>query len=326
MIVSIIKSCKICCLLLITVLTSFESIAEFSIRSQKIGGTNFLYLHDVANYFGLNIRGQKKNYSVYSDQHNIKITLGSRKFSINSIVAYFANAPRLSKNVLLISEPDMTLFIDPILRPNGLPQHSINRIVIDPGHGGKDKGAIGDRYLEKNINLSISKYLAAMLEKKGYNVLLTRHNDSYISLKRRGNITREFNGDLFISVHCNAVTRSNVSGVESYIVTPKGLRSTGKTRIQSKNVSGNRFDKLNARFAFELHKRILSVTNSIDRGIKYNRFQVLREASCPAILVETGFLSNPGEEKALANSSYQKKIAISLANGVIAFHNALNNN
>ncbi len=313
------------CILLIFIFTSFWSAAEFTIRSQKIGETNFLYLNDVATYFGMKIRGKQKHYSVYSDQYHIDITIGSRKLLINSIIAYFAKAPRMNQNVILISELDMTLFIDPILRSNALPHHTINRIIIDPGHGGKDKGAVGHLYLEKNITLAISKYLAAMLEKKGYNVLLTRDDDTYISLKRRGDITREFGGDLFISIHCNSVNRSNVSGIESYIVTPKGVPSTAKTHIQSKWVSGNNFDKLNARFAFELHKRILSVANTSDRGIKYNRFQVLREASCPAILVETGFLSNKTEEKKLASASYQKKIAISLANGVIAFHNALNN-
>ncbi len=317
---------KIPCFLFILIFISHESAAEFAIRSKKIAGTNFLCLSDVAAYFGMDIRGKQKNYSVYSDESNINITLGSRKFSINSIVAYFAKAPQRNQNIILISELDMTRFIDPILRSKALPRHTINRIVIDPGHGGKDKGGVGRNYLEKNINLTISKYLAAMLREKGYTVLLTRDNDAYISLRRRGDITREFGGDLFISIHCNVVTRSSVTGVESYIVTPKGMPSTGKTRIQSKRVSGNNFGKLNARFAFELHKRILSVSDTKDRGIKYNRFQVLREASCPAILVETGFLSNKAEEKKLASSSYQKKIAISLANGVIAFHNALNNN
>ena len=199
------------------------------------------------------------------------------------------------------------------------------RIVIDPGHGGRDNGAVGKKYLEKDITLRIARHLGKLLENKGYSVLLTRNTDEYISLSQRGVITRDWGGDLFISIHCNAAEKKSVTGVETYIVTPQGVPSTSKEKNQKRAVSGNRFDKLNSRLAFELHKRMLSVTNSIDRGIKYYRYQVLREASCPAILVETGFLSNRDEERKLASSSYQKKLAISLANGVVAYQNALRN-
>ena len=196
-------------------------------------------------------------------------------------------------------------------------------MVIDPGHGGKDKGAIGSKVLEKDINLSLAKKLVSLLSRRGYQVLLTRKSDKYISLTDRGEITKKWRADLFVSIHCNAAANKSVTGIESFIVTPKGSPSSSKTRIQTNKVPGNLFDKLNSRLSYEVQKRLISNTGAPDRGIKYYRWQVLREASCPAILIESGFLSNKEEERKLANSDYQNKLASAIVTGIVDFQHAI---
>ena len=208
---------------------------------------------------------------------------------------------RLNRNSIFLSEQDFSLLIDPIVRDESLSKKNINRVVIDPGHGGKDKGAVGSKVLEKDINLILARKLESMLSRKGYQVLLTRKTDKYISLGERGKITKRWKGDLFISIHCNAAANRSVTGIESFIVTPKGSPSSSKTRIQTNKVLGNSFDKLNSRLSYEVQQKLISMTGAKDRGIKYYRWQVLREASCPAILLETGFLSNLEEERKLAS-------------------------
>ncbi len=258
-----------------------------------------------------------------SEQRRIVLTNGKRKAKIGTAIVYLNFEPRFDRTSAFISQMDFVSLIDPILRDTGLPKHPLRRIIIDPGHGGKDNGAVGSRVLEKNVNLRISKDLKNILEPYGYVVALTRTTDEYISLRGRGVATQKWGGDLFVSIHCNATHNKNVSGIETFIVTPRGASSTTQSKVQRKSVRGNEFDRLNSRLGYEIHQQMLSTTGARDRGLKYHRWQVLREASCPAVLIESGFLSNAAEERKLESQVYQHALAVSIAKGIISFHNAL---
>ena len=305
------------------VTSSHNTHAEFTIRSRKIFGINYLHLDDIVKYLGFNAQCHEKKIYLSNNQNQIVLPVGKRTAYLNSIVSQLSFAPRLDRRSYFVSEQDFRLLIDPLVRNQSLPMHTVNRIVLDPGHGGSDSGAVGTKSIEKNINLKLAHNLKSLLTMRGYTVLLTRNNDAFISLTQRGKIARDWKADLFISIHCNAAHKRDVTGIETYIVTPQGSPSVSKTVIQRHAVSGNAFDVLNARLAFEIQKNLITRTGASDRGIKYNRWQVLREAKSPAVLIETGFLSNPKEEWKLSNPEYQRQLVLAIANGITEFHRAL---
>jgi N-acetylmuramoyl-L-alanine amidase len=310
--------------LFINIIGCYDVCADFIIRSRVNNGITFLFLNDIASYFDLKINNREQDYLLASSRNKLELKTGNRLIRINGITVYFSFSPLYERNIPLISEPDFTLLIDPIFRDDSLPAYRVKRIVIDPGHGGRDKGATGNIYLEKNINLLLAKRLQSYLEKAGFTVLLTRSNDTYIPLEERGVITRNWRGDLFISIHCNAAGNKQVTGIETFLVTPVGAQSASKSTIESSRVDGNTFDKLNSRLAYEIHGRMIPATKANDRGIKYHRWQVLREASCPAVLLETGFMSNRTEEQKLANPTYQSLLVSSIGSGIVAFSQIVN--
>ena len=307
------------------VFLSFNIYAEFAIRSRKIADTNYLHLEDIVKYFGFKLQSNKEKIYLSNEDNNIILPIGRRTAFLNSVVSQLSFAPRLNRQSYFISEQDFLLVIDPIVRKGALPKHQVNRIVLDPGHGGKDSGAVGSKLVEKNVNLTLAKNLKSFLESRGYSVLLTRNNDEFVSLRQRGRIAHSWKADLFISIHCNAAPNKQVTGIETFIVTPRGSPSTSKNFIQKKTVPGNSFDTLNARLAHDIQRDLISTTGASDRGVKYYRWQVLREATCPAVLVETGFLSNVEEEKRLASPEYRRQLISALARGINTFHAMLAN-
>ncbi|MEA2111529.1 MAG: N-acetylmuramoyl-L-alanine amidase [Campylobacterota bacterium] len=216
-------------------------------------------------------------------------------------------------------------------------------IVIDPGHGGKDSGAVGYKknIYEKDIVYKISKELSKILNKKGYKVYLTRNKDSFIKLSKRTEYANKRKADMFISIHANAIPRNgdihNAKGVETYFLSPakskKSERVAAKENVKDVSTM-NRFGKdsflnfLNRekiiasnKLGIDLQQSILkrlrkSYSNVKDGGVRKGPFWVLVGAQMPAVLVEVGFVSNPMEAKRLITSSYQKRFAQGMAEGI----------
>jgi N-acetylmuramoyl-L-alanine amidase len=172
----------------------------------------------------------------------------------------------------------------------------MTKICIDPGHGGVDPGAIGPTGLkEKDVNLAVGLKLAELL-KPIAEVKLTRTKDIAVSLKDRAAIANSFGCDYFISVHTNSFTDRKVGGVETWAYAP-----------------GGKGEKL----ARAVQAELVKVTGFANRGVKFNsKFAVLRDTKAPAILTETGFISNPAEEKLLKTDAFRDKIAKAIAQGV----------
>ncbi len=218
----------------------------------------------------------------------------------------------------------------------------IRTVVIDPGHGGHDPGAIGPKGVkEKDINLKIAKELKKILDKEGKsigidNVYLTRSTDRFIPLEERTAIAKKRNADLFISIHCNASKNRKAVGSESYILSfTKNQRSlevaarenaTTKKRVSDlddilkKYLLSSKIDE-SEKFANYVQKSIYSsvapkYSSFKNKGVKKAPFIVLIGADIPSILVETSFISNPTEEKRLNNSKYRAKIAQGIFDGI----------
>ena len=177
-------------------------------------------------------------------------------------------------------------------------RQSVQRIIIDPGHGGKDPGAIGNDTMEKNVALTISEKLQQRLLTNGYDVKMTRSDDIFIPLSERATISNNWGADLFVSVHANSAATSSAKGLESYYY---GASSSGK------------------KLASSIQTALASNTNNENRGTHSADFYVLRHTSMPAVLVETGFISNPADAALLNDSNYQNEVADTIAEGIKAF-------
>ncbi|MCE2696162.1 MAG: N-acetylmuramoyl-L-alanine amidase [Anabaena sp. 49633_E8] len=171
-------------------------------------------------------------------------------------------------------------------------------VIIDPGHGGKDSGAIGiGGVLEKDVILPISKRITEVLERNGIQVIMTRDSDYFVTLPGRVTMAERANADVFVSIHANSAgaNRPEVSGLETYHY-DSGLR-----------------------LAQIVHSKILQSLNVRDRKVRKARFYVLRKTSMPSILVETGFLTGRDDAAKLRTSAYQNQMADAIAQGILQY-------
>lgn len=303
-------------------------VIAFSVNAQYIRyteayGKKYVYLKDVAKYYGMTLIKERDHCELRSNFSRIIFTFQRRAAKFNGVKINLLFAPFVRKGEPMLSELDFLSCLTPILQKRALKHYKVKKIMIDPGHGGKDTGAIGKRYREKNIVLQISRKLRDLLKAKGYQVIMTRTGDTFPTLQQRVAMCTKERPDLFISIHCNATSKKSVKGIETYCMTPAGAPSTADTKPSHKKENGNAFDKNSTRLALEVQRYLLINTKAYDRGVKHARFFVLKNASCPGVLVETGFLSNNYEEKLLGSSSYQNKIAKGLADAVSAYTNAV---
>ncbi|ATB48195.1 N-acetylmuramoyl-L-alanine amidase [Corallococcus macrosporus] len=216
----------------------------------------------------------------------------------------------------------------------------VRRVIIDPGHGGHDTGAIGKRGTrEKDVALAISLKLAEELREKGLEVVLTRDEDRFIRLEDRAKFANAEHGDLFISVHCNAAEKRTLRGIETYTLNTSAdrysIRLAARENASSeKGISDLQFiladlaTKANTeestRLANQVQRSLVGDLSRKYKGIrdlghKEALFYVLLGVKMPAILVETSFLSNPDEEARLKSKVYQAEVAKAIARGVEEF-------
>lgn len=175
-------------------------------------------------------------------------------------------------------------------------------VVLDPGHGGTDTGAVGNGLEEKNLTLSIALKTAAFLRQVGVDVRLTRSTDVFVSLSQRAAFANSIGADLFVSIHINA---GGGSGFESYVY-------SGGVDSFTVNARNTVHQKVAAYFAsFGLP----------DRGEKSADFAVLRETNMAAMLLENGFIDNPKDAALLKNDSFLNGLALSIATGITTIFN-----
>jgi N-acetylmuramoyl-L-alanine amidase len=170
-------------------------------------------------------------------------------------------------------------------------------VMIDPGHGGKDVGAIGVGGIhEADIVLAISQQVARILEQRGIQVVMTRNSDYFVDLAPRVVMAKRMDADLFVSIHANAIPRRpDVSGLETYYY-------------------GN-----GERLARTIHNSILQSIGLPNRGVRRARFFVLRNNPMPAVLVETGYVTSPVEAPRLTDPAYQSQMANAIARGILQY-------
>ena len=220
---------------------------------------------------------------------------------------------------LYIHQNDWQHSIMPII--NRIPIFDVKRgvVVLDAGHGGRDTGARAPdgSINEKFITLEIVLHLKTLLEAKGWRVALTRDSDMTLDLEPRVARSTELKPDFFISIHVNAAGASEAQGIETFYTTPSGLPSNLTRTFEDPmdaDYPANEWDNVSYQLAWTLQRYLLLKTRAADRGVKTARFMgVLRHQTCPAILVETGFLTNEDEHQRLATVQYRQLLAEGIA-------------
>ena len=218
-------------------------------------------------------------------------------------------------------------------------------IVIDPGHGGKDPGASANGVTEKNVNLGIGLELEKVLQARGYNVVMTRRTDVYLKLQERTDIANNVKADLFVSIHVNALpSKTSMTGFEIYIMAlPTDKDAMNLAKIENREyVEGKGMDTANVDRRTEMLLKILGdmqqnnkISESTDfaaalynagvrsslpmRRVAQAPFFVLRGAGMPAVLLETGFVTNAPEARKLTTSAYQQQIARAMSEGIMNY-------
>ncbi len=223
----------------------------------------------------------------------------------------------------------------PIYKPTS---GSVRKVIIDPGHGGEDEGAIGPKgILEKDITLAIAYKLAGILKQRGYEVIMTRYSDVFVPLSDRTGIANTNNGDIFISIHTNASTRK-ASGAETYYLSLKGTQTVSDT-VAFENRQLNKDNKVDAPeknnllfilwdmaqteylkdsalLAEQIQNAMNDLTGIRNRGVKQANLVVLRGLNMPGVLVEVAFISNPSEEARLVQDGFQQRSATAIADSI----------
>lgn len=254
------------------------------------------------------------------------------------------NDKKIAKKPEPVNQKAMKITADIAAASNKLSkkQKASKIIVLDPGHGGEDVGALSqDKKLrEKDIALSVSKKTASLLKERGYKVLLTRSNDRFIKLRSRTSFANDKGAHLFISIHANAAPNKEkakiLNGIETYFLSPsRSERSMNAANLENKADTDemNYFTKLSFlnflnrekiiasnKLAIDMQAGLLkSVRTSYkvsDGGVREAPFWVLVGALMPAVLIEIGYISHPEESQKIANSKYQDHIAKGIADGV----------
>jgi N-acetylmuramoyl-L-alanine amidase len=226
-----------------------------------------------------------------------------------------------------------------------LPQKALPVVVLDPGHGGVETGAIGPSGLqEKDLTLDIARRLKSMLERQGATVVLTRDEDRVLPLDDRTAIANHNRAVLFISIHLNSSKRKTAVGAETYFLSTDATDDEARTLAGLENkayeppgavasttpgsppghalelilwdLAQNSFLVESSRLAEAIQAQLNAATGVRDRGVRQAPFRVLMGATMPAILIEAGFISNPEEEARFRDDAYKDKVADAIARAV----------
>lgn len=319
----------------------------------------FKYKIDKIKYFSLNANGvmkyiydikngvlpSTKNISQYRQKGVKAFRIGQYRKNILRVVIesklLFKGNYKVRGKILTINLPKYKKNIStPVVTKKSTTKKSIYKknktIIVDAGHGGRDRGAGYKGIIEKKLTLAISKKLKKALTKKGYKVIMTRNKDKYLSLKERTEFANAHRGSIFISIHSNAAPRRKsrhtvYKGIEVfYLSNYKAKRVKRKRAVyrgksiysrkaykqmtsSQKIASSHRLSKYVKRGMLKSIRRQYSV---VDKGIKRSDFWVLLATKMPSILIETGYISDRSEGKRLLNGHYQNLLVDGIVNGV----------
>ncbi|MBP7275875.1 MAG: N-acetylmuramoyl-L-alanine amidase [Kiritimatiellae bacterium] len=300
-------------------------------RSVENGeGYRWVSLAELGRVYGLRAEaGAPDDRPVLTGSRRLEFESGSHRVRFDGTLIWMHHALSRHRAKWSVAQSDALEMLDPLLRPaSHLERQGARRIMLDPGHGGTDGGTSYGRIQEKDLTLDLARKVRARLEAYGFEVRMTRDRDEFIPLELRAEQARTWEADLFISIHFNASSESSAHGTETYILSRTGLPSTNDRAAAAVSrrrsaAPGNRHDAPSVVLGYYLHRGLLRFSGGEDRGLRYARFVVLREAPCPAALVECGFLSHPGDRARIQDPAHMDHMARGLATGAAQYLDAV---
>ncbi len=316
-------------------------IARIPVRSIRHRETLYIPVAAIARAYGLVLESEDGRRFVFSsDRIRLGIQAGSREISLNG-EDFSLDHPVDWREGTLIAPIYLALVDLPGRLEDGRPPPPPGdperiRIMLDPGHGGIDPGAVGSGLVrEKDIVLEIARTTRDFLAAEGYQVILTRDDDRFLSLRKRARMANRLRVELFVSIHANAAVNRLAQGTETFYYAPSsGIWSSTVARLENAVLkletpsgpgnngaatdehTGDERRRESIRAAAAVQQRLSAAARTPDRGVKAAEFHVLKHTRMPSILVETGFLSNSRELENLTDGAYRIAVAEAIARGI----------
>ena len=294
--------------------------AQGTYSTLDIGGVEYAGLPEVAKWYGFApMKGRAGCVTYGAKDRRISVTPQKQDFYVNNYRYILSYPVKESGGKLYISCTDLRKLVDPVLRPKfSEAAGTLTTVVIDPGHGGHDAGAVSPYAREKDCNLAVGLKLRDKLKKLGYKVVMTRDKDVFLTLRQRVEIANGVPDSIFVSIHHNS-SGSHATGIETFTLAPHGTTSPFARTRRTEDLAGNNQDSENIALATAVHSRAIKASKALDRGIQRARFSVLCTINRPAILFEGGFVSNAEEGRKISTPDYQAMLAESIAQGIVAY-------
>jgi len=292
----------------------------------KINGHDYLSVDNIARFYRLlaEVAPSGAKIRLETVMNPLEFVRGSREVMINGARCWLC-FPLIEQNgKFLVSRTDVAKTIEPQLRPHRVPNAGkVETVVLDPGHGGHDKGAVSRYGNEKDFALDVARKLRPLLQAKGLRVIMTREGDYFVPLEVRAQIANAARNSIFVSIHFNATDRDpNATGFEIFSFTPRGAPSTSDNWLTPTALSmqaGSEVDAQSMALSACIYHSLLGHIPEFDRGIKRARFAVLRLTRVPAVLVEGGFLTERGESQLIAKKDWRSKLAQAIGVGIDSY-------
>jgi N-acetylmuramoyl-L-alanine amidase len=304
-------------------LTSSIAIAAAEWQVIKINGHDYLSVDNISKFYGLPAEVVPSGAKIQTDtaDHPLEFVSGSREAIINGARSWLCFPVIEHDGKSLVSRTDVAKTIEPLVRPHRVPDvGKVQTVVLDPGHGGHDKGQVSRYGAEKDFALDVARKLRPILQAKGLRVIMTREGDYFVPLEVRAKIANSARNSIFVSVHFNATNDDqNATGFEIFSFTPRGAPSTsdGTAAASSVNLQpGSSVDAQSLALSACIYHSVLGHLREYDRGTKRARFAVLRLTKVPAVLIEGGFLTERGESKLISNKDWRAKLAGAIGIGI----------
>jgi N-acetylmuramoyl-L-alanine amidase len=310
----------------VVALSQATSLAGGDWQVIKVSGHDYLTVENISKFYGLpaGVVAQSDKIRSETGKNPLEFVTGSREAMINGARSWLCFPLIEHDGKYLVSRTDVAKTIEPLVRPHRVANvGTVQTVVLDPGHGGYDKGQVSRYGYEKDFALDVARKLRPLLQAKGLRVMMTREGDYFVPLEVRAKIANAAHNSIFVSIHFNATSDNpDATGFEIFSFTPRGAPSTSDTALTSTSYSmqpGSGVDAQSMALSACVYHSLLGHIPEYDRGIKRARFAVLRLTKVPAVLIEGGFLTDRGEAKLIANKDWRAKLAGAIGVGIESY-------
>jgi N-acetylmuramoyl-L-alanine amidase len=289
----------------------------------KVNGHDYLTVENISKFYGLpaDVVPSGEKIRLEAVKNPLEFVRGSREAMINGARSWLCFPLVEQDGKVLVSRTDVAKTIEPLLRPQRVANvGKVQTVILDPGHGGHDKGQVSRYGYEKDFALDVARKLRPFLQAKGLRVIMTREGDYFVPLEVRAQIANATRNSIFVSIHFNGTNDDpNATGFEIFSFTPRGAPSTSDNAAAPSSLSmqpGSEVDAQSMALSVCIYHSLLGHIPEFDRGIKRARFAVLRLTRVPAVLIEGGFLTERGESQLIAKKDWRANLAQAIGVGI----------